>query len=105
MDTRRPERLAGRFKERPPNVDYDALNLATQAMYLVLALSLPPILVASVVGLGLSLFQAVTQLQEQTLSFGVKLIAVAAALFAASPWISAELLSFARDVFDNFHLL
>lgn len=86
-------------------MDPDALSLATQAMYLVLTLSMPPILVASAVGLGLSLFQAVTQLQEQTLSFGVKLIAVALALFAASPWISAQLLSFARDIFDNFHLL
>jgi type III secretion protein S len=86
-------------------MDPDALSLASKAMYLVLMLSLPPIMVASVVGLGLSLFQAVTQLQEQTLSFGVKLIAVAVALFAASPWITAELLAFAREVFDNFHLL
>jgi type III secretion protein S len=86
-------------------MDPDALSLATKAMYLVLTLSLPPIMVASLVGLGLSLFQAVTQLQEQTLSFGVKLIAVAAALFVASPWISAELLSFAQGIFDSFHLL
>jgi type III secretion protein S len=86
-------------------MDPVALSLTTKAMYLVLALSLPPILVASVVGLGLSLFQAVTQLQEQTLSFGIKLIAVSTALFVAAPWISAELLSFAREIFDNFHLL
>jgi type III secretion protein S len=81
-----------------------AMTVATKAMYLVLTLSLPPILVASMVGLGLSLFQAVTQLQEQTLSFGIKLIAVAVALFVASPWISGELLTFARDIFDNFYL-
>ncbi|MDR2444009.1 MAG: type III secretion system export apparatus subunit SctS [Deltaproteobacteria bacterium] len=86
-------------------MDPDALNFTTKAMYLVLMLSLPPIMVASIVGLGLSLFQAITQLQEQTLSFGIKLIAVSIALFVASPWISAELLNFARDVFDSFHLL
>ena len=86
-------------------MDPDAMSLAAEAMYLVLVLSMPPILVASIVGLGLSLFQAVTQLQEQTLSFGVKLVAVSAALFVASPWISAQLIAFARDVFENFHLL
>ncbi|MDR2366684.1 MAG: type III secretion system export apparatus subunit SctS [Deltaproteobacteria bacterium] len=86
-------------------MDPDAMALATKAMYLILMLSLPPILVASVVGLGLSLFQAITQLQEQTLSFGVKLIAVSIALAVAAPWISVELLNFAVDVFDNFHLL
>ena len=47
-----------------------------QAMLLVLWLSLPPIVVASVVGILFSLIQALTQIQEQTLSFGVKLIAV-----------------------------
>ncbi|MDR2302064.1 MAG: type III secretion system export apparatus subunit SctS [Deltaproteobacteria bacterium] len=86
-------------------MDPDAMALATKAMYLVLMLSLPPILVASIVGLGLSLFQAITQLQEQTLSFGVKLIAVSIALAVATPWISVELINFAVDVFDNFYLL
>jgi type III secretion protein S len=82
-----------------------AINYASQTMYLVLMLSMPPIAVASVVGLALSLFQAVTQLQEQTLSFGVKLIAVVATLFATSGWIGAELLRFARDILDNFYLI
>jgi type III secretion protein S len=86
-------------------MDPVAMNFTSQAMYLVLVLSLPPIMVASIVGLGLSLFQAITQLQEQTLSFGIKLIAVSATLFVASPWISAELLRFAREVFEQFHLL
>ena len=79
-------------------------DLAIQLCYLVLTLSLPAIAVASLTGLLVSFFQAITQLQEQTLSFGVKLIAGAIALFAAGPWISAELLTFARDIFDNFYL-
>ncbi|MDR0354573.1 MAG: type III secretion system export apparatus subunit SctS [Deltaproteobacteria bacterium] len=83
----------------------EVLAYASQAMYLVLVLSLPPILVASVVGICLSLFQAVTQLQEQTLTFGVKLIAVAATLFLTSSWILAELLRFAQEIFERFHLL
>ena len=58
-----------------------AMDYASQALYLVLVISLPPIVIASVIGIVLSLVQAVTQLQEQTLSFGVKLIAVVLTLF------------------------
>lgn len=82
-----------------------ALNYISQAMNLVLMLSLPPIVVASVVGLGLSLFQAVTQLQEQTLTFGVKLIAVVLTLFLSAGWFGAEILRFAREIFDKFYLI
>ena len=48
-----------------------AMEYASQALYLVLVISLPPIVIASVIGILLSLIQAVTQLQEQTLTFGV----------------------------------
>ena len=53
-----------------------AVDYAMKALYLVLMLSMPPIVVASLIGILLSLIQAITQLQEQTLTFGVKLIAV-----------------------------
>ena len=53
-----------------------AIEYAVRALYLVMILSLPPIVVASAVGIVLSLIQAITQLQEQTLTFGVKLLAV-----------------------------
>ena len=49
---------------------------------------LPPIIVASVVGIVLSLIQAITQLQEQTLAFGVKLLAVGLTLFLMGKWLS-----------------
>ena len=48
-----------------------AMDYASQALYLVLVISLPPIVIASVIGIVLSLVQAVTQLQVQTLPFGV----------------------------------
>jgi type III secretion protein S len=86
-------------------MEYSALNFAAQGMYLVLILSLPPIVVASVVGLLLSLFQAITQLQEQTLSFGVKLICVGITLFMISDWFGAELMKFSREIFDRFYLI
>ena len=58
-----------------------AIDYATKALYLVLMLSMPPIIVASLIGILLSLIQAITQLQEQTLTFGVKLLAVVLTLF------------------------
>ncbi|NCD25269.1 MAG: EscS/YscS/HrcS family type III secretion system export apparatus protein [Deltaproteobacteria bacterium] len=82
-----------------------AMNYTVQALYLVLMLSLPPIVVASVVGIIFSLIQAITQLQEQTLSFGVKLIAVIVTLFVMGGWLCGEILRYSKEIFDNFYLL
>lgn len=82
-----------------------AMDYASQCLYLVLIISLPPILVASVIGIALSLLQAVTQLQEQTLVFGVKLIAVVGTIFVLGGWMCAQLLQFASEIFDRFYLL
>ncbi len=76
-----------------------------KALYLVLALSLPPILVAAVVGTLFSLFQALTQIQEQTLSFAIKLIAVMATLALTVRWIGGELFNFTLMVFELFPYL
>ncbi len=86
-------------------MEVTAINYAVQALYLVLMLSLPPIVVASVVGIIFSLIQAITQLQEQTLSFGVKLIAVIATLFVLGGWLSGQILRYATEIFNNFYLL
>jgi type III secretion protein S len=72
-------------------------------MYLVLILSMPPIVVGSVVGLLFSLFQAITQLQEQTLSFGIKLIAVALTILATAGWLGGMLISYGDEIFTNFN--
>ena len=82
-----------------------AIAYAVKAMYLVLLLSLPPIIVASVVGIMLSLVQAITQLQEQTLTFGVKLVVVVLTIFLMQGWIGAELLRYSTDIFSRFYLL
>ncbi len=81
------------------------IQLATQCLYIVLILSLPAIIVASLVGIILSLIQAVTQLQEQTLIFGVKLFFVILTFFMMGGWLSSELLSFSQTIFSNFYLL
>jgi len=82
-----------------------AITYAGQSLYLVLILSLPPIVVASVVGIVLSLIQAITQLQEQTLTFGIKLVAVVLTLFLMSGWLGGEILRYADEIFSRFYLM
>ena len=83
----------------------DLVSYMTQALYLVLWLSLPPIIVGSIVGTLFSLFQALTQIQEQTLSFGVKLIAVAITLLLTARWVGGEMFNFTLQIFDVMPLL
>ncbi|GAB2734856.1 SctS family type III secretion system export apparatus subunit BscS [Melaminivora jejuensis] len=83
----------------------DVVAYFTQALYLVLWLSLPPIIVGSIVGTLFSLFQALTQIQEQTLSFGVKLVSVALTLLLTARWVGGEMYNFTLQIFDVMPLL
>ncbi len=78
----------------------ELMRLAQEAMVLVLILSLPPIVAASVIGVLVSLIQALTQIQEQTLGFVLKLIAVIASLIATGNWMAAELVQLGQTVFS-----
>ncbi len=73
-----------------------------QALYLVLVASAPPVLMSLVVGFLISVFQATTQIQEQTLSFAPKVIAVFGVLALAGGWIGAQLMRFTFQIFDRF---
>ncbi|SFJ72471.1 type III secretion system export apparatus subunit SctS [Succinivibrio dextrinosolvens] len=86
-------------------MDPSVIELIRQSMFLVLMLSLPPIFVASIVGLLFSLFQAITQLQEQTLSFGIKLIAVSITLFLSAGWMTGQIMQISQTIFEKFYLL
>ncbi|MDR2390613.1 MAG: type III secretion system export apparatus subunit SctS [Planctomycetota bacterium] len=79
----------------------DILNITKEAMLLVLILSLPPIVVASGLGILVSLLQAITQVQEQTFSFAVKLLGVTATLVLSASWLGRELLVYAVRLFDR----
>jgi len=72
---------------------------------LVLMLSLPAIIVASSVGLMVSLVQAITQVQDQTISFAVKLVALVVTLLLTSRWVGGEIYNYAQNLFDSFPLL
>ena len=80
----------------------DIISFLTRALVLTLMLSLPPIIAAAVVGTLVSLLQALTQVQEQTLSFGFKLAAVGIVLFMTASWIGGELYRFALAIFTDF---
>jgi flagellar biosynthetic protein FliQ len=75
------------------------MSLAHDAMYVGLKLAAPLLLVALVVGLVVSLFQAATQINESTLSFIPKLLAVVLMLVLAGPWMMETLLDYMRHVF------
>jgi flagellar biosynthetic protein FliQ len=77
-------------------------SILQQALTLVILVSVPPVLMALVVGLLVAVFQATTQLQEQTLSFAPKLVAVFGVLALAGPWIGSQLVRFTFHVFDQF---
>jgi type III secretion HrpO family protein len=80
-------------------------DYAHTCLLLVLRLSLIPIIVATVIGVIVSLLQALTQIQEQTLGFAVKLIAISVTLLACSSWLGGQLLLYTQDIFSNFALL
>ncbi|MGV2293539.1 flagellar biosynthesis protein FliQ [Trinickia sp. YCB016] len=77
------------------------MTLAHQAMMIALLLAAPLLLVALVVGLVVSLFQAATQINETTLSFIPKLLAVAVTLVIAGPWMMTMMLDYLRHILTS----
>ncbi|MEF2965199.1 flagellar biosynthesis protein FliQ [Paenibacillus sp. M1] len=77
------------------------IGLAGQAVYTVLKVSAPMLLIGLVVGLIISIFQATTQIQEQTLAFVPKIIAVLLALLLFGPWILSTLVDFTYGILNN----
>ena len=78
-----------------------AMTLGYQAMRLSLLLAAPLLLVALVTGLLISLFQAATQINEMTLSFIPKLLAVFATIVVAGPWMLGTILDYMRTLFTS----
>ncbi|CAM4340646.1 flagellar biosynthesis protein FliQ [Paenibacillus phoenicis] len=77
------------------------IGLAGQAVYTVLKVSAPMLVIALVVGLLVSIFQATTQIQEQTLAFVPKIVAVLLALLLFGPWILTTLVDFTYGILNN----
>jgi flagellar biosynthetic protein FliQ len=86
--------------------DADITDIAVQTMMLAAKLAAPILLTSLLVGFAISLFQAATQIQEPTLSFVPKVIAVSIALLVTGNWTLSELVSFTHQLFAMLpHLL
>ena len=81
--------------------DTDVTMIAVQTMLLAAKVAAPILITALVVGFAISLFQAATQIQEPTLSFVPKVIAVAIALLVTGNWVLSELVTFTQGLFDS----
>jgi flagellar biosynthetic protein FliQ/type III secretion protein S len=81
---------------------FDIIRLTQDALWLVLVLSAPPIIAASVVGLLIAFVQAATQLQEQTFSYTVKFIVIVVVLFVTTSMIGGTLYNFSDRLFTEF---
>ncbi|GLY60834.1 type III secretion system protein SpaQ [Pectobacterium brasiliense] len=77
----------------------DILFIGNTALLVVLKLTAVPIAFATVVGIIVGLFQTVMQIQEQTLPFGLKMLAVFSSLFMLIEWFSAEMINFTTNAF------
>jgi flagellar biosynthetic protein FliQ len=75
------------------------VSLATQAMTLAFEVAGPILLVGLVIGLAVSLFQAVTQIQEQSLSFIPKIIGLAVILMILGPWMMDKLINYVTNLY------
>jgi flagellar biosynthetic protein FliQ len=78
-----------------------AIDLVRQTLILAMVISAPMLLIGLAVGILVSLFQAVTQIQEQTLTFVPKIAAMIAAALLLMPWISQRLLDYAAAIFSG----
>ncbi|GMA49024.1 flagellar biosynthetic protein FliQ [Alicyclobacillus contaminans] len=79
------------------------LGLGAQVMWMVVKLTAPVLGFGLAVGLLVSIFQATTQIQEQTLAFVPKIVAVIVALLIFGPWMLATMLDFSRNILGNLN--
>ncbi|SEK64160.1 type III secretion protein S [Roseateles sp. YR242] len=78
----------------------DTVSLFHEALVMVVLLSAPALVVTTVVGIAVSLVQGLFQIQDQALSFTLKIVALVVVLLLTGPWMFAELLSLANHMFD-----
>jgi flagellar biosynthetic protein FliQ len=81
------------------------INVSMQAMQLAFMVAMPLLLVALVVGLVVSVFQAVTQIQEQTLSFIPKIVAMGVVLLVAGPWMVNQVVAYTQQLYSSIPAL
>lgn len=80
------------------------MDITRQALYLIIEVSLPVLLVSLCVGLAVSIFQTVTSIQEQTLTFVPKIICVFLSLVLFGNWMMTAMVEFMTNLWSNFGL-
>lgn len=81
------------------------MDIATNAMVTAIMVAAPVLLVSIVVGLAVSIFQATTHIQEQTLTFVPKVLAIVGVLILFGPWMISVLTTFITDLFSNMNTM
>jgi type III secretion protein S len=79
---------------------HDLLSLTRDALSVVLWVSLPLVIVSTVVGLGVAIMQAVTQIQDQSIGQSVRLVVVLISLMVGVGWVGGEVLRFGERAFE-----
>ncbi|MFJ8266388.1 flagellar biosynthesis protein FliQ [Peribacillus asahii] len=79
------------------------IDVAERGIYTILIVSGPLLLIALGVGLAISIFQATTQIQEQTLAFVPKIVAVLIGLVFLAPWMISHLISYTAEILGNLN--
>ena len=77
------------------------INVAMQAMQVAFKIAMPLLLVGLVIGLVISVFQAVTQIQEQTLTFIPKIVGMGLVLVGAGPWMLSEVVTYTQQLWGS----
>lgn len=79
----------------------EVISIASDGIMVLIKIAAPVLLVALIVGLIISLFQALTQIQENTLSFVPKMVAILVCLMLAMPWMGSQLRTFNERVMEK----
>jgi flagellar biosynthetic protein FliQ len=85
------------------SIDF-VMSIANEAIKVTLLLSAPMLIVGLIIGLVISIFQAVTQVQEMTLTFVPKIIGVMVALIIALPWMINIIVTYTQNLFNSIPL-
>ncbi|HEX6705208.1 MAG TPA: type III secretion system export apparatus subunit SctS [Albitalea sp.] len=78
----------------------ESVDLLRNALVLIMMLSAPALIVATLIGILVSLVQSLFQIQDQTLSFALKLVAITAVLFATGRWMQVEMITLTETAFE-----
>jgi flagellar biosynthetic protein FliQ len=80
-----------------------AIQLGREALFMVMLVSAPMLGLGLIVGVAVSIFQATTQIQEQTLVFVPKIVATFVAILIFGPWILSMIVDYTRELFLSFN--